>query len=471
MWIWTTEVEAGNTFFGQTSVLAPDYGDALTTAQSTRHALTTLAQTTTLGDFYHTVIQADSDEALWYLSNPPETWNGNIPATISAESGTRFTLSLSVNTRQMAVWPAASRATSIVENLSQSRSVSWLSTIIANNQTHTVVNLSVMPNTTRTTATTSLSTATTSRSAMVFSANSVSFGQLDNTVQNFTNPTIATTQSVLSVGFSSQAVFRQIGQTDFQTTVTKTIATTRTILATDLVTLTRSGLTNYGGTVLNAFGNTQTASGITGVAGNATAPQAPYVSIAPSPETSRTNFCSSGAVVGSQKGLWFTAPSSYPYNFILNYVTNGSGRAGRTIFPKTGNLYTISSDSISWKPQGADSTTTLSMVVGVSGQTRPMQDTSATGASIFTQSPIYFGGSAKDGQTFIQVAGPGAYKDQISGTTTSFGGAATLIEDGDSQALRKWQPVTHLSPPQYRTHKQGIAWAVPRNSTALPPNA
>ena len=139
------------------------------------------------------------------------------------------------------------------------------------------------------------------------------------------------------------------------------------------------------------------------------------------------------------------------------------------MFPSTNSHRTIEGNRITW-------TTTTAAVLSVDGATSKATTKSALiGVAGATQTvalsqPIgNFGGAAGEGETFVQTAQPGVYKNRINGQTTRFNGSASVVTPGLSQSVALWQPIKDVRNLAASTNANPLAWVEFRNSTALPP--
>jgi hypothetical protein len=408
-----------------------------------------------------TVVQANTKlaqqaEILYLLPDPDAFWNGYVVATNAAQSGTRFTITPSFSTRFISPKNASASTTSSTSESSLTVSTTWRgSTTASENQT--VAYLNTLPNETLTIAGAKATTTSMSWSALVLNSNYFEFGRFDA----FNTSNSNTTSGVTSYFTIPTAVSRQYGLLTFETTIPTTSSASRIIATGTIATVQRSTSSTQG------VGNdrTTTASGHSFmVEGIQTVYGSPQISITKGNPPVRSRFATSGVVINGSTGLWFDADVSGTNGPIVETAYYGIGRRGKTILPTTNEFVTVNGESITWKKSNYEesSYTTSSLVARVAGSSVTMGDEDSSlhnGA----------GGAVGRGCTVVDVGGIGAYKDQMSGTTTAFYGAATVLTESQIQPAKKWVAVQAISPPSLRAARHGITFSEARNSTALPP--
>ena len=421
------------------------YGERASVRTATRDTTTTIAATVT-APAAATVYQANTSneaaEVLYHISAPAVAWTRYLVASAEAQSGTRFTVSPVLETVSEAFFNKSDTATLSFSNASATQSLSWRrSTTTAS--TLTTVNAGNLPHVTGTRTTSGLTTQSTTVSFVLFSSNAA-------TISNLT----ATTFAVTSYATSAKTISLQSGNSSFEATIATTASTAKTVTLSAQTTVASSGQTTNSSVTLSS-GETLS------IAKNRSVFPAAQVALdALRRDTSRSNYCTTGFIAGSQSGGWLTANgATLPF---VSYAKNGSGRNGSVVFPAT--IYTLSSNSITFNTttevSGEEAATTASLQFGVSGATSTTID-QATG--MFYPPNTHFGGEPGVGCTFVEVAPVGAYKDCIGGATTAFNGNATVLAHGQSAPLKFWRWVRQIGPLENRTNKNAIVWSVRRN--------
>jgi len=442
------------------------------TREATSDAVTVLDQTITLSAIPNTVVQAETRypnaEVIYLQTSMIENVAGYTAASDLAQSGTRFTVSPIILTaaKQSADY---SRPTSSIGSLEATSLVLLTSSTFTQNAgTRTVANYNFFPPTT--TAQSVFGGMTTT--AISYATNVLSF-RSDLTYGGTTN-----TVSAKEFRTYWRAVTRQIGSKTFQAAVqdTTSYTVTQTIEAAASSSTQNSsdGSIEYGIFFGLTYEEGESASETyrsSGVTGNTVLPTARALIDDGSFLPSQSKYGTFGAAFGSQKGGWITANATSQLGVFFSwiYALDGNGRIATTMFPVTNEYETINATGISWTESttanlsldGATSKkTTTSASFGVSG---PAQTTGMA-------QPIgNFGGSAGEGETFVQAAFPGVYKDRISGSTTSFDGSATVITAGQSEPLVMWRAIRGVTGMVSSTNANPATWTEARNSTALPP--
>jgi len=474
--IWTTSEDtitiAGQT---QTSVaFAQTYATSLTaleasyeTREATADALTTLEQTITLSGLPNTIVQAETRyphnaEILYVITNPASDVTAYSAATDLAQSGTRFTLLPSVVTSEKNT-ANSTRPTSSIAS-SQATSLVNFRRSTTTQQAVTEADYNYFPPSTFTVTASAVTTTNTTLGTNNLSLqNDLPYGGTTNTV------------SAKSFGTYWKTVSNQIGTISFETAVvsTTTWSVTLSIEAAEVSSFSESanppvtqsiwnGLTTALGnaasatfysSAITANTNTPTIKATTGSGG----------------QPAQNKYGTYGAAFGSEKGGWITANESSEGTVFFNGITalDGEGRRAITMFPLTEqNAVTIIAPGITW-------TRSTSAVLSIDGATSKSTTTSASfGVSGSTQttgigSIGHFGGQPRSQETFVQIASPGAYKNKVNSSTTSFDGAATLLST--SASIASWQAIKDIRGLVYTTKAIPIVWAEFRNSTAVPP--
>jgi hypothetical protein len=422
------------------------YGEGESVRAATRDTTTTIAATVT-APAAATVYQANTSDAaaevLYYISAPAVSWNDYRVASAEAQSGTRFTVSPVLETVSETFLNQSDAAALSFSNASATQSLSWRrSTTTAS--TLTTVNADNLPHVTGTRTTSGLTTRSTTTSFVLFPSNAA-------TITNSS----ATTSAVTSYAASAKTISLQSGNSSFEATIATTASTARTVTLSAQTTVASSGQTTNS-SLTSSSGETLS------IAKNRSVFPAAQIAVDEffGRDTSRSNYCTTGFIAGSQSGGWLTANgATLPFVF---YAKNGSGRLGNVVFPA--NSYTLSSNSISFNTttevSGEEATTTASLQFGVSGGTSTTID---QGTGMLYPANTHFGGEPGVGCTFVEVAPVGAYKDCIGGATTVFDGNATVLTHGQSAPLKFWRGVRQIGPLENRTNKNAIVWSVRRN--------
>lgn len=470
--IWTTSEDtitiADQT---QTSVaFVQTYATSLTaleasyeTREATADALTTLDQTITLSGLPNTIVQAHNAEILYVITNPASDVTAYSAATDLAQSGTRFTLLPSVVTSEK-ITANATRPTSSIAS-SQETSLVNFRRSTTTQQAVTEAEYNYFPPSTFTaTASAVATTNTTLGTNILFLQNDLPYGGITNTV------------SAKSFGTYWKTVSNQIGTVTCETAVvsTTTWSATLSIEAAEISSFSESAnppVTQsiwYG--LTTALGNAASATFYSSaIAANTNTPTI-RATTGSGGQPSQNKYGTYGAAFGSEKGGWITANESSEGTVFFNgiFALDGEGRRATTMFPLTEqNEVTIIAPGITW-------TRSTNAVLSIDGATSKSTTTSASfGVSGLTQTTNigatgHFGGQPGLQETFVQIASPGAYKNKVNGSTTSFDGAATLLSS--SASIASWQAIKDVRGLAYTTKAIPIVWAELRNSTVVPPS-
>lgn len=445
------------------------------TVAATTEGVTELTDTALRG-LAATVVQAGSNEVLYFIETPPTAWVGYSAATDIAQSGTRFTIEPKFSTASLNAVNGAATATHSTVNQSLTTSVSW-SAATSTQKQHTLVNFNLLPNQTSSATRAAATTTTSSLSALVFASGSVEWA-----ASSGVTTTMATTYAT-----APTVKTRQIGSVVFQsilpTTVSSQYTTTIAVPVSKETSFSASNETIF---ATNNSMETQqlrnfstSKSGLTSnAAQNQTMPCPAQVGTSFGEQVSQSRFATFGAIIGASTGAFFTATRG---TLISNDITarHGSGRAGVTLMPQTNFLATINSDSITFSTttqRVADTVnsetsqyTTLSIVASVAGSSHTIQETFPYS---WPSDMSAASGIIGKGCTVVSIAGQGAYKDKLDGATTSFGGDATVFTEAQSRQARAWFPIRCLAPLANTQNMQGITFSESRNlANNLPPNA
>lgn len=472
--VWTTSEEtiSGGTqtsvaFYqtNATSISAIEF--SYLTRAATSDAVTVLDQTITLSAIPNTVVQAETRypnaEVIYLQTAQIDNVDGYTAATNVAQSGTRFTVSPVIVTAAKA--PADySRPTSSIAS-QQSTSLVNLSSSISTQEMRTIADYFSFPPTTATLNAFGRTTTQTS-----YATNFLSFQQAINHG--------ATTNTVTAKEFGTywRAVTNQIGSRTFQAAVqdTTSYSVKKPIEAAATSSTENSNTGSIGYDIFYGLTTEAGESGSesyrsSGVTANTVLPTVRAATAGG--QAQQIKYGTYGAAIGSQKGGWITANATSEFGVDPSriYALDGAGRVATTMFPVTNEYETINATGITW-------TESTAAILSVDGATSKKTTTSASfGVSGAAQTtgiaqPVgNFGGSAGEGETFVQTADPGVYKDRIGGSTTSFDGSATVITAGQSEPLAMWQAIRGVTGMVSSTNANPLTWTEYRNSTALPP--
>lgn len=425
----------------------------------TQTTTTFLTQTTNAGAFA-TVVQADDSEILYFISNPQTNWYGYSVASEGAQSGSRFTVKPEFSLQSVETIEASITTTQSTSNQSNTFQLSWNASAEQTRAQTSVVAYWKVPNITESFVTTQVTTSQTTSSGIIFASESMTFGKVNEQV-------FATTSLVTSYATLPTKATRLHGSVVFEQTFATTTSATRLITTTRPATNATARSSSYAANgapddqTTTASGSTFSVEGVQTIYGPA------QISTGIADPISRLQFATSGAIVGTQTGLWFTANETIE-SPQLQTAKHGSGRAGVTVLPTTHSLLTVASDSVTLQKTFEDQSdnTTITALLGVAGSSYTIEE------SVLTNDPVHFGGGlVGKGCTIVDVGGVGAYRNGINGNTTAFIGAATSMTEGDSQTVASWYPVTCITPLVLRANRHAITFSAARNSSQLPPSA
>ena len=471
--IWTTSTntygsdQTSTVFYQTAGSQTTSLGTSLATRTETVDATTYLDETITLTALPDTVIQADTRrvdlaEVIYKITQTISDVTAFSAATTAAVSGTRLTISPSFRT-ETKVAAHSTRPTSSIELIEST-------------------SLFVMTNT-RTTSVSATTAAYVSFPPVTDTLTVVGLATVQSTVgTNYFDFQIdethgGTTSTVTARDFAAYAtvVTRRVGTLTFHAavqsvstyTVIQTIEAAQTESYSESASGTEGGIINFAaGTVETQFATFSSS----GVSANTVLPTV-RAAIGAGGQAQQIKYGTSGAEVQGVVGGWITANATSVGNVVFTdiYALDGGHRLATTMFPGTNSHRTIDGNSITW-------TTTTSAVSSIDGATSKATTISASiGVSGATQTvtlsrPISnFGGSAGAGETFVQTAQPGVYKNRADGQTTRFNGSATIVTAGQSQSAAMWQPIKDVRNLASSTNANPLTWTEFRNSTPLPP--
>jgi hypothetical protein len=453
----------------------------------TQEGTTLLDQTQTFGE-RATVIQANTIRAqnaeIIYVLDPPTAWAGYSVASDAASSGTRFTIHPSFSTEQSPVADGSISQTKTTSNEEVSSTISWSATTTTQGTQirgigtaiglfNTAAAIVSMPISTTESVSPQRTTTGSTLSFTAFFSNVLTFDAVNANRNDVTTTSQITSwaSSVFGAGASRTKFPRRSGDLQYETTAEQAASTTRittTVVAASF-SAQSSGQNSSGGNGTTTFFE----SGVTAdfnfnVFGPAQASTQP-----PGAGFGREKFITSGAVLGSNRGGYYTAEGS----FFLPIALDGGGRRGATIFPSSFANFpfvTAFSDSVTYTTSVGTDRTTSSAVIGLEGEsftTTQNRDQSFAG-NVFR--PIIQGAAAPlpNGMTvvdFCRVAG--AFKNISGGGTSSFSEGMTSYSEGESAPLSVWRPVTGISPPVLRMSRSPLFWTVARNPDLPPPDS
>jgi hypothetical protein len=473
--IWTTStntygVDQTSTVFYQTAgTQSTSLWMSFATRTETVDATTYLDETITLTALPDTVIQGDTRrvdlaEVIYKITQTISDVTAFSAATTAAVSGTRLTISPSFRTEaKMAAH--STRPTSSID-LIESTSLF----VITNSRTTSVAAttaayVSFPP----VTGTLTLVGLTTTQSTL--GTNYLDF-QIDETHGGTTN-----TVTARDFATYSSFVTTRIGTLTFHASVqsVSTYTVIKTIEAAKTESYSNSEAGSSGLIMEFTQGpvNTEFATfSSSGVTANTVLPTVRAL-IGAGGQAQQIKYGTKGADVQGLVGGYITANATSAdddFAFTELYAFDGAHRLATTMFPATNEHRTIDGDHITW-------TTTTNAVLSIDGATSKRTTTSASigvGGSTQTTTlsgPISnFGGSAGEGETFVQTAQPGVYKNRADGQTTSFDGSASIITAGQSQPVAMWQAIKDVRSLVSSTNANPVTWTEARNSTALPPS-
>ena len=472
--IWTTSTNSygdnktGTVFYQTAGSQTTSLGTSFATSTQTIDTTTYLDETITLAGLPDTVIQADTRraelaEVIYKITQTISNVTAFSAATEAAVSGTRLTISPSFRT-EAKVAAHSTRPTSSIE-LIESTSLF----VITNSRTTsfnatTAQYVSFPP----VTETLTVSGLTTTQSTL--GTNYLGF-QIDDTHGGTTS-----TVTVRDFAIYSTVVTQRVGTLTFHAAAenVSTYTVIQTIQAAQTESYSDSEAGSNGITINFAQGpiNTEFATyGSSGVAANTVLPTVRAV-IGAGGQAQQIKYGTKGADVQGLVGGYITANATSAdddFAFTELYAFDGAHRLATTMFPATNSHRTINGNQITW-------TSTTSAILSIDGATSKRTTTSASigvGGSTQTTTlsgPIgNFGGSAGVGETFVQTAQPGVYKNRVDGQTTIFDGSASIITAGQSESVAMWQPLKDVRGLVSSTNANALTWTEFRNSTALPP--
>jgi len=472
--VWTTSTniygsgQTGIAFYQTAGTVSTSLGASFVTITETVDATTYLSQTITLTALPDTVIQADTKrgdlaEVIYKLTQTISDVTAFSAATAAAVSGTRLTISPSFRTRTKAKAHSTRETSSIA--LIESTSLFVITNSTTTSTAATTAGYFSFP---PVTGTLSLVDLTTTQSTL--GTNNLDF-QIDETHGG-------TTSTVTARDFAtySSLVTRRIGTLTFHAsvqsvstyTVIQTIEAAQTESYADGETTAVSVTNNFAQGDLSMSYATFYSSGVTA---NTVLPTV-RPAIGAGGQAQQIKYGTKGADVQGLVGGYITANATSAdddFAFTELYAFDGAHRLATTMFPATNEHRTIDGDHITW-------TTTTGAVLSIDGATsKKTAITASIGVAGSTQTvtlsrPISnFGGSAGEGENFVQTAQPGVYKNRVDGQTTSFDGSASIITAGQSQPVAMWQAIKDVRGLVSSTNANPVTWTEARNSTALPP--
>jgi hypothetical protein len=471
--IWTTStntygVDKTSTVFYQTAgTQTTSLGTTFSTTTETIDTITYLDQTITLTALPDTVIQANTKKAqlaevIYKITQTISNVTAFSAATEAAVSGTRLTISPSFRT-EAKVAADSTRPTSSIE-LIESTSLF----VITNSRT-TSLNATTAQYVSFPPVTETLTVAGLTTTQSTLGTNYLDF-QIDDTHGGTTS-----TVTVRDFAIYSTVVTRRVGTLTFHAAAesVSTYTVIQTIQAAQTESYSDSEAGSYGITINFAQGpvNTEFATYTSsGVTANTVLPTV-QAAIGMGGQAQQIKYGTSGADVQGLIGGYITANATSAGNVVFSdlYALDGGHRLAITMFPATNSHRTISGNGITW-------TTTTTAVSSIDGATSKKTTASAsigvggsTQTVTFSRAISNFGGLAGAGETFVQTALPGVYKNRVDGQTTRFDGSATIVTAGQSQAVAMWQPIRAVMGIVSSTNANPLTWTEFRNSTALPP--
>lgn len=430
---------------------------------------TALNETITLSALPDTVLQAqtrynESAEIVYAITQNISEVSAFSAATALAVSGTRLTISPRLQTAEKiqvnATRPTSSFASSeITSNFEIINSTTTAGT-------RTTAQYVSFPPVTGTQATNLL---TTTQSQV--GVNTLEF-QIDETYGESTETVTAKDFATYSV-----SLMQQVGSLTFHTT--RQSASTYTVTQTVEAAASSSTKAEEDGTLVYVIwfgeysaqgGSASATERSSAISANTALPTAKVVT-GQGFQPAQIKYGSIGAAIDNNVGGFLTANAS-SVGFVFSediYAKDGGHRSATTMFPATNQWETIEGNSITW-------TTSTSGILSVDGATSKRTTTSAeVGVSGVAQTATLsraisnFGGSAGEGETFVQTALPGVYKNKINGATTSFDGSASVVSNGQSQPIAMWRSIVGVTGMVSSTDANPVTWAEQRNSSDLPP--
>jgi hypothetical protein len=488
--VWTTsQSESSDSVqFYQTTTTIETWTASTHSFQSTRDATTT-ASGSMIESATALVAQAKTGrpdaEVIYYISSTALPWLALSAASAIAQTATRITLANIYSTiaapkitvtkdeNGFEIVPSFSWS-----NSSSSYSAQFTTSATATTQTTLVTDSTILPNQTVTSTGQIARTTTTSFSANLWTSSSGSCSGQDSTTTSFSELATSSTAPGSSwLGSLSWNIPR--------TTTATRAATAPTIAAyvrnmSDAVGL---GLTNNGYFYNGESGQTADQ--------NIALVVPPQVTTAIVGNVAQAKFVPVFAQIGTSKGQWFTVGASTSFGNTFTSTSSGtSGSAssdtssttfstsspgpsyasvsrsqGTTIFPQTIDGASYGLSRLTYTSQNGSGRTTTTATLGVEGESKTTVIGSIIGIA---------GGSPNSSEAFAEtfaygVTAAGVFKNRIGGSTTTFDAGATTFTQ--SQVASFFEPITALVPAlgTGSTAMFPVFWAVPRNSTALPP--
>jgi hypothetical protein len=464
---WTTSLaeDGAVSFYQGDGTVATSAQVRATSREATRDATTTNGQTSAGRLPLATVYQAEAGEVLYAISNPLAVWGGFSAASNVAQSGTRTTAYASYLTASK-ITVAGGQTTTATSSQSQSSTIVQVKASTQKTQAATSGQaFEVLPNSTIAITQTGWTTTNQPISTTVFASQQWTVGYAGA----FTPQESHTTRSVVSWVTYPTTVFRQSGLQTFQSTQKTSASRSQTVGATGIATSTSLYLPIPPGDLVEA----RTVGATYQAGANEVVYHSGKLQTATCGDLSRHAFSTTGVVLGTATGGWMSVNGSQSASLFDGsggYATAyaGGNVGGRTLFPLTNSRLTLNSDSITWTistaaTQGGTTTTTTSQAVQMAGSSL------TTAANTAGRIPHAGAELVGVGATLVDTPGQGVYRDQINGETSSFAGNATAYTEGQFAQIRRWLPITYIDFPVAGTNADPIVWAVPRNSTNLPP--
>lgn len=456
---WTTSNDENEIIeFYQTSSTTNTWSVSSQSTTSTRDTTTT-TNGTMIASATALVVQAKTDapnaEIIYYASSAL-SWNGLSAASAVAQTATRITLANIISTIQApAIIQSIGAQTFSWTNNSSTYSLEFTTTEQTTTQTTFVTNETILPNETSADTIGTIKTKTESISLDLWSSNSGQIGIIGTITFNQSTATTTSIQELKTI-YTVPASFC-FGSLSWN--VLRTNTTSRSlIISTNVGFEGKTSITNE-----PFFDAAETSESGLRIESNIPLVLPPQVTTDIAQNASQSKFVPVFAQIASSRGQWFTVANS---TFNSASFASVSRSLGKTIFPLTttsessGESYGLS--RLTYVSGTGEQATTTTAALGVQGQST----TTAIPAS-----PIgIVGGSPNLSETFAYgVGAAGVYKNRINGNTTSFdAGATTFVQ---SRPASFFEPVTALVPVvgTGTTAVFPLYWAVPRNSTALPP--
>jgi hypothetical protein len=453
---WTTSQNQSTDpvlFYPETTT-ANVYSSTLTTEQLVRDATTTISGTM-VSSATAFVVQANTSgfdaEIIHYLSST-HSWDGLSAASAVANTATRATLSnLYLTTEAPKIFVNVAFDTDGgaydvgIPSFSWSNEINYSTQLTTSTATilplTTVVDSTILPNETATTEGVAKTTTSLSLSANLWSGNSGECSEQSKT-----------TTAIVNVATSSAAAgsswFGSLSWNAIRTGIATLAATTSTEAAYE------RNMSQTGSVSTYAEGR---ASGFT-VEKNIALVIPPQPTTAMVQNVRQSKFVPAFAQISTSSGQWFVVERS---TFSSASFVRLSRSEGKTAFPKTQDGESYGLSALTYSVESGTSTTTSTASLGVSGGSTTTMLLNAVGLA---------GGSPNISEFFAYgVSTAGVFKNRIDGQTTTLDVGATTFSE--SQSLSFFEPITGLVPVAGigSTALFPVFWAVPRNSTALPP--